>query len=235
MTDEKKTPTMPGGALSKRPLHFIWIVDCSGSMNSSGKIQSLNNAIRESIPEMKNAALNNPNAELLIRVVKFSTGAQWHISNATNIKDFKWDDLQADGETDMGRAFTLVADALKMPPMPERALPPVLVLLSDGQPTDDYGTGLKKLLEEPWGKRAVRISIAIGNDADINVLQKFIPGERKPLMAHNAETLINYVRWASTAIIKNNSNPITSNNESPSVRSNIPEPPPEEINVPNVW
>lgn len=42
-------PTI-GGRMSTRPLHFVWIVDCSGSMSIEGKIQSLNNAVRESIP-----------------------------------------------------------------------------------------------------------------------------------------------------------------------------------------
>jgi Mg-chelatase subunit ChlD len=45
--------------------------------------------------------------------------------------------------TDMGRALELVSDTLKTPPMPERALPPVLVLISDGQPTDAFETGLQ--------------------------------------------------------------------------------------------
>ena len=39
----------PGGELAARPLHFIWIADCSGSMAVDGKIQSLNTAIREAI------------------------------------------------------------------------------------------------------------------------------------------------------------------------------------------
>lgn len=37
----------PGGEMATRPLHFIWIADCSGSMGIDGKIQALNNAIRE--------------------------------------------------------------------------------------------------------------------------------------------------------------------------------------------
>ena len=36
----------PGGELSSRPLHFMWICDCSGSMNMDGKIQALNNHSR---------------------------------------------------------------------------------------------------------------------------------------------------------------------------------------------
>ncbi len=38
--------------------------------------------------------------------------------------------------------------------MGERALPPVLVLISDGQPNDDFDSGLKELLSKPWGKES---------------------------------------------------------------------------------
>ena len=115
---------------------------------------------------MKKVADDNPNAQVLVRAVKFSNGAQWHISQPTPVADFAWNDLPAEGETDMGKALSLVAEQLKMPPMSERALPPVLVLISDGQPTDDFDKGLKDLLDQPWGKKAVRIAISIGQDAD---------------------------------------------------------------------
>ena len=71
----------PGGELSARQLHFIWITDCSGSMGVDGKIEALNNAIDEAIPHMPQVAAENPNAQLLVRCVRFSTGAQWHISS----------------------------------------------------------------------------------------------------------------------------------------------------------
>ena len=89
----------------------------------------------------------------------------------------------------MGQALKLVADQLKIPPMTDRALPPVLVLITDGQPTDDFKSGLQALMNEPWGKKAVRIGIAIGSDADEKVLQDFIGNpEIRPLQANNSET-----------------------------------------------
>lgn len=180
----------PGGELATRPLHFIWICDCSGSMSVDGKIQELNFAIREAIPHIRRVADENPNAEVLARVIKFSSGAQWHVSQPAPVADFEWMDLNADGVTDMGKALSMVADQLKIPPMTERALPPVPVLTSDGQPTDDFESGLKALMDQPWGKKAVRIAIAIGEDADRTVLQEFIGHpELKPLQANNPETL----------------------------------------------
>jgi len=199
---------LPGGALASRPLHFIWVADCSGSMGIDGKIQALNNAIREAIPHMQQVAGENPNAQVLVRALAFSNGARWHISQPEPVADFRWQDLKADGVTDLGKAMNMLADQLHPDTMPGRALPPVLVLISDGQPTDNFDAGLKALMDQPWGKKAVRIAIAIGEDADLDVLQKFIGHpEFKPLQANNAETLVRYIKWASTEVLKSASAP----------------------------
>lgn len=215
----------PGGEMSTRPLHFIWITDCSGSMSVDGKIQSLNTAIKEAIPNMRDVADENPNAQVLVRAIKFSSGAQWHVSQATDVADFKWSDLTADGVTDMGKAFSMVAEQLKIPPMTDRALPPVLVLISDGQPTDDYAGGLKSLMDEPWGKKAVRIAVAIGEDADLDVLQKFIGHpEIKPFKANNPEALVKHIKWVSTAVLKSASAPASQTKDISSSNMNVPIP-----------
>lgn len=199
---------LPGEGLAHRPLHFIWICDCSGSMGVDGKIQSLNNAIKEAIPHMQSVANENPSADVLVRSVKFSNGAQWHIATPVKVSDFRWQDLTAEGITDMGKALRLVADQLKVPPMQDRALPPVLVLISDGQPTDDFKGGLKELKAQQWGIKAVRIAIAIGDDADLQVLQEFVGTNEIPVLrANNPEALVRYIRWVSTAVLKSASQP----------------------------
>jgi uncharacterized protein YegL len=177
-------------------------------MAVDGKIQALNTAIREALPHMRQVADENPNAEVLVRALKFSNGAQWHVSQPTPVADFKWADLRTEGVTDMGRALAMVAEQLRIPPMSDRALPPVLVLISDGGSTDDFNQGLQALLNEPWGKKAVRIAIAIGEDADTTVLQKFIGHpELRPLQANNPEALVRHIKWVSTAVLKSASAP----------------------------
>jgi uncharacterized protein YegL len=199
--------------ITGRPLHFIFICDCSGSMSEGGKIQGLNQAIREAIPHMQRVAEENPYVEVKVRAIKFSDGAQWHIAQPTPVADFKWTtDLRADGVTDMGKALAMVAEQLKIPPMDERAMPPVLVLISDGQPTDDFSSGLKALMDQPWGQKAVRIAIAIGQDATTHeaqeVLQRFIGhSELKPLQANNPEALVNRIKFASTMVLRQASIP----------------------------
>lgn len=226
MTADRKRP---GGEMATRPLHFIWLCDVSGSMSVDGKIESLNTAIRESIPEMQKAAGENPNAQVLVRAITFSSGAQWHIANETPAEDFKWEDLRADGVTDMGRAFLMVADQLKIPPMKDRALPPVLVLISDGHPSDDWKGGLQQLMDLPWGKKAVRIGIAIGRDANPDVLKQFIANPEIPLLtANNPEQLTRYIKWASTAVLKSASSPASQAVNGTPLHANVPITPPDD-------
>ena len=228
----------PGGELATRPLHLIWICDCSGSMGYEGKIQSLNRAIREATPHMKKAADGNPNAQVYIRAIKFSGGAQWHITQPTPADAFEWVDLDAEPDvTAMGKALSMVADQLTIPPMEERAFPPVLVLVSDGRPTDDFAGGLQALMNKPWGKKAVRIAVAIGRDADTDVLQKFIGNpEFRPLEAKNPDQLVRYIKWASTEVLKSVSAPSSQAVGGISGQINVPIPSaPEPGAADDVW
>lgn len=204
---------LPGGEMSSRILDFFWIADCSGSMEGE-KIQTLNYAIRQTIPDMRKEADANPNARLMVRAVKFSDGAAWHNPTATLIDNFNWADLQAGGVTAMGMALELVAGELRQFPTDTKRLPPVLVLLTDGQPTDDYKQGLDELLNTPWGKKAVRIAIAIGKDADTEVLEQFTGNKELVLEAKNPQLLIKFIKWAST-VVRTVSSPKTGSDISP--------------------
>ena len=228
----------PGGELASRPLHFFWICDCSGSMQADGKIQALNNAIKEALPHMQRAAEENPNAQVFVRAVRFSDGAQWHVAQPTPVADFRWTDLKAGGMTDMGKALRMVAEQLRIPPMSDRALPPILVLVSDGQPTDDYANAVAELLDLPWGKRAVRIAVGIGDDADQDALRVFVANPEIPvLQANSAERLVNCIKWASTAVLKAASAP-ASRHAGATTAGNVPIPVPPAAGgpaAPDVW
>jgi len=241
-------PSFPNVKLASRPLHFLYICDCSGSMAAQGKMQALNQAIRQSLPGMANVARDNPEARVLVRAVRFADRAHWHIAEPTPVEQLVWTDLQAGGVTAMGEALELVAGQLDAPPMEQRALPPVLVLISDGQPTDNFEAGLRQLMRRPWAQKAVRLAIALGHDADLEVLQAFIgpspgpmlpagevpgasgemprPGRspRRPLQASNATALAQYIQWASTAVVGAASMPTSRIGSPEAAEGNIPLP-----------
>ena len=202
--------TRPGGQLAALPLHFVWLADCSGSMSAQGKMASLNNAAREALPPMRKVAKDNPNAAVFVRLMRFSTGASWVVDEPTPVQFFQWPELTATpgGMTDFGAALRLLARELRADVMPGRALPPVLVAMTDGYPTDDFAGGLDALLREPWGAKAVRIGIRVGRDADDEVLRRFIGNPQlEPLRARSADELVRLVRWASTSVLQAASSP----------------------------
>jgi uncharacterized protein YegL len=170
-------------------------------MAADGKIQALNAAVREMLPHLVRVGHQNPHAELLFRALRFGTGAAWHVPVPTPVEQVRWPPLEAGGYTDLGAALGLLATHLTTPPMEERALPPALVLVSDGQPTDDLDAGLAQLRATPFGAAAIRLAVAIGNDADLGVLRRFIglPGV-EPFQASNPEQLVETLRWASTHV-----------------------------------
>jgi uncharacterized protein YegL len=201
-------------AVSARPLEFIWVLDTSGSMDGS-KIQALNFAIRDSIPAMKEVASNNPNAQIFMRAMQFDEDASW-VGNRTPLDSFSWKDLSTGGGTNLGDALDKLITALDVKNMPQRGLPPVIVLISDGMPNDDqWKSKLTDFLSLPWGKHAVRIAISIGEDADDDMLSKFVNNPEIPVLkANNATDLKKYIRWVSTTVLSSASASKTSSNPS---------------------
>lgn len=193
----------PGASLSRRPLHFFLLLDCSGSMASGGKMAALNTAVREVLPHLAETAYGNPHAEVAVRVIGFSTGARWHVEAPVHPDDLVWEELEPGGYTDLGAAVELLCSVLTVPPMEERALPPAVVLVSDGMPTDDFESAMSGLLDLPWGARAVRMAVAIGQDADYDTLAGFIADpDLEPVTAANPEQLLMALRWATVHVAR---------------------------------
>jgi uncharacterized protein YegL len=218
---------LPGGPLATRPLILFWVLDVSGSMARDGKVQAMNHAVREALAALLKAAGENPHAAIQLMVLSFSSGAQWLNSQPVSIANFKWSDLTAAGDTEMGKAFFMLAEQLQVSRIGQHAFPPVVVLVSDGLASDSTAAGLQAVLDQPWGKRAVKISIGIGADADYGILEKFMDasGERPVLSAGNAADLVRYFVWASTEVVKAASQP-ASQVKGATVNANVPIPTP---------
>ena len=158
-----------GGALARKPLHFIFVLDVSGSMMRGGRIQALNNAISEVLPHLKDEARANPHAEMLIRVLAFANEPRWVIEAPTPVDQIHWERLEAvpRGFTELGSALLTLTDALAQLDESSSAYPPAIILVSDGRPTQSSGTtfaeGLQALLNNRWGATAVRLALGRGS------------------------------------------------------------------------
>jgi uncharacterized protein YegL len=230
-----------GGVLARRPLHFIWLLDVSGSMAADGKIQALNVAVRESIPHILDASRSSPGVELLVRVATFSSSVRWVVPTPTPVEQFgaSWRDVGAEpgGLTELGMALDELARQMRPLAEDGRGYAPAIVLVSDGEPTNtsepSFRVGLERLLAEPWGAKSVRRAVAIGRDANLGVLRDFIGHpEIAPLAAHNPDQLAQAIRFVSTVAVAAASRPTPSSSaEGPTPPVSVPAPGPDQI----VW
>jgi len=74
---------------------------------------------------------------------------------------------------------------------------PAIFLLSDGGPTDDWQRALTELKRNNWFKAAIKVAIAIGDDADKEVLKEFTGTMEAVLESHSVATLKKMIKFVS--------------------------------------
>ena len=159
--------------MPRRVMTLFLLVDCSGSMSINGNIGKVNGAIEEMRPLLREVSDENADAEIKIAVLAFSTGCRWVTNGAESMDDFQWNDLEAGGLTEMGAAFTELESKLSRSEFlasATGAYAPVIILLSDGQPNDNWEKGLEKLKHNNWYRSATKIAIGVDEGADESVL-----------------------------------------------------------------
>ena len=185
--------------IPRRTMTLFFLVDKSGSMQGS-KIASVNDAIRNIIPVLRDISDTNPDAEIKIATLEFASDCQWMYGEPQSLGDFRWLDIRADGWTAMGEAcLELNAKLSKHGFMksPSGSYAPVVIMLSDGAPTDDFHNGMTALNQNNWFKNAIRIAIAIGNDANYDVLREFTGNPEAIYEANNTDALKSIIRIAA--------------------------------------
>jgi uncharacterized protein YegL len=196
---------MPGGGVARRPLHFIVMADQSGGM-AGEKMQALNFAVADMLSHLAEWERDQLRAQVLVRVLGFATVCQWHVKDPTPVSEIDYKPLQAvhHGWTNMGVAFRQVAEAIGPGRLENTALNPAILLVTDGRPTDgpgEFDTGLNALMSIPAGRVALRLAMAIGRDADLECLERFIGDPQVPvLVAQDTDEIADRLVAVSVAV-----------------------------------
>jgi len=186
--------------IPRRTMVLFFVIDTSGSMAGT-KIGTVNAAIEEVIPAIKEVSDENADAQIKIAALEFSSGARWITKNSpVESEQFRWNDLGAEGVTDFGEACKALNEKLSTKAFMKEAtgsFAPAIFLLSDGAPTDDWQKALAELKQNNWFKAAVKVAIAIGDDADKNMLKEFTGTMEAVLESHSAATLKKMIKFVS--------------------------------------
>lgn len=183
----------------RRTMVLFFVVDTSGSMSGS-KIGVVNSAIEEIVPELKDISESNADAQIKVATLAFSTGAKWMDSAPVAAENFRWNYLDASGVTDLGEACIQLNEKLSRNAFMSDAtgsFAPAIFLMSDGAPTDNYQHGLEKLKQNNWFKKAIKVAVAIGDDANKNVLADFTGNVEAVITVHTPEALKKWIQFVS--------------------------------------
>lgn len=168
-----------------RPLPVVLLLDVSGSMSGT-KIGALNLAVNEMVDTfVKDAARE---VFITLSIITFGNRVTLH-TPYTPVSKLSGGiaPLTADGMTPMGTALRMAKDMIEDKSVtPSRAYRPAVVLLSDGQPNDEWHGPLEDFIRNGRSSKCERFAVSVGRDADRNVLQMFAKDRDHLFEAENA-------------------------------------------------
>jgi uncharacterized protein YegL len=186
--------------IPRRTMTLFFMIDASGSMEGS-KIGAVNTAIEEVIPALKEVSDENADAQIKLAVLEFSSGARWITGDGpVEVDQFHWNYIDAGGVTDFGTACGALNEKLSTKGFMREAtgsFAPAIFLMSDGEPTDDWEGGLNTLKQNNWFKAGVKVAVAIGDDANKDVLKAFTGTMEAVLETHSAAMLKKMIKFVS--------------------------------------
>ena len=133
--------------------NIFFIVDCSGSIvvDDTVKIGQINDLVRDSIDKCNSKGKNN------ISVVCYSDTAKIHWKSSSNNFFYDISDDKFGGRSNLGQAYKYVKNLIDNAKISISDC--VIVLISDGEATDNYRRELQTLDSK---NQSVRLSFSIG-------------------------------------------------------------------------
>lgn len=198
----------------RKVMTLFYVIDTSGSMQGS-KIGQVEAALEEVMQTLQEISNESDDAEIKIAVLEFATGARWVTPAPVPPEEYRLKTLEACGVTDMGAAFKELDKKLSRKEFLSTAAgayPPVILLFSDGGPTDNWEGGLTELQTNNWFKRSIKIAFAIGDDCDKGVLARFSGSSETVLDVKNKDQLRLMIEKASviTSVFASHSSTVDS-------------------------
>lgn len=169
-------------------------------MAANHKIDVLNGAIAEMLSQLSEE--NTRQVSIQVAIITFGGNEPKIHQPLAAVGSFQWHDMTASGKTPMGAAFSLARTLIEdIDQIPSRSYTPTLVLVSDGIPTDDWETPLDVLLKCERGSKAIRLALAIGADAKIDMLKRFVSDPENPVFkAHEVRQISQFFRYVTMSI-----------------------------------
>lgn len=209
-----------------RRLPVYLMLDTSGSM-SGEPIEAVKNGVQILISTLRQDPYALETAYL--SVITFDSTAK-QVVPLTELANFQTPNISASGTTALGDALGLLADSIEAEVGKTTAeikgdWKPLIFIMTDGTPTDDWARGLAKLRKVRTG---VIVACAAGQGADTSILKQ-ITDVVVALDTADSNTIKAFFKWVS-ASVSTGSQKVDQGQKEVTGLGDLP-PPPPEVNV----
>ncbi len=209
-----------------RRLPVYLVLDISGSM-SGEPIEAVKNGVQVLVSTLRQDPYALETA--FLSVITFDTSAR-QIVPLTELSMFQMPDIQATGTTSLGQALSLLAnkastEVAKTTAEVKGDWKPLVFLMTDGEPTDNWQKGLNDFKNQKFG---MVVACAAGSGANTTILKQ-ITEVVVQLDTADSATIKAFFKWVS-ASVSTGSQKIEASGKDVSGLNELP-PPPPEVNI----
>ncbi len=187
---EEESDALDAMEPARRSMTIFFLIDTSSSMAGT-KIGTVNGTMEELIPELIDVG---GDADIRVAVLRYSTDVEWITEDGPVLaREYEsWKRLSADGMTSLGAAFQELNRKLSRSAFmnrPSVSYAPVIFLMTDGEPNDDWQSGLHALEYNSWFRYGLKIAVGIGSAPDMEILRAFTGRPELAVQAHGPKEL----------------------------------------------
>ncbi|HOD62236.1 MAG TPA: VWA domain-containing protein [Bacilli bacterium] len=209
-----------------RRLPVYLVLDISGSMTGE-PIEAVKNGVQVLVSTLRQDPYALETA--FLSVITFDSSAR-QIVPLTELSMFQMPDIQATGTTSLGEALSLLANKVNTEVAKTTAevkgdWKPLVFLMTDGEPTDNWQKGLNDFKNQKFG---MVVACAAGSGANTSILKQ-ITEVVVQLDTADSATIKAFFKWVS-ASVSTGSQKIEASGKDVSGLNELP-PPPPEVNI----
>ncbi len=184
-----------------KKLPVILLLDVSGSMSEDKKIDTLYDAVTDMLRTFEEAHVREKMID--VAIITFGEEVLLHTpyTPVSDLQKAGVNPFRAYGYTPMGTALKMAKEMIEdRDTTPSNIYRPAVVLVSDGQPNDNWQQPLDDFIRAGRSAKCQRFAVAIGADADRDILRMFCGGDDTLFYSESSSDIINAFQQISMSV-----------------------------------